>query len=216
MIRKIKTKNKIKAVLFDYNGVIVDDLGACGRAECDVIVDLGGKRLSMAYWFKNIHQDWQGFYLEHGVPKNKLSKVHNLMNSRYKKYEKYIKANSGVKSLLQKLNKNNIKMGILSAAGQDIVKNGLQKFDLEDYFSFIVAGEDVVKPKPHPQGLLKAIKLFKLQPTEIIYVDDMPKMFPVASKIGFKTVGLYSQVSGDLSAADIQIKKIKSLANYLN
>ncbi|MFZ5390850.1 MAG: HAD family hydrolase [Patescibacteria group bacterium] len=219
MLKKIKTKpvfkSKIKGVLFDYNGVIVNDLGACGRAECDVIYALGGQKLSMAYWFKHIHQDWQKFYLDHGVPKNNLSKVHNTMDRYYKNYEKYIKINPGVKSLLKQLQLKGLKMGILSAASGGIVKSGLKRFGLDNYFSFIVSGKDVAKPKPHPEGLLKSVKLFNLSPQEVIYVDDMPKMFAVANKIGFKTVGFYSRVSGDLSLANIRIKNIKSLINHL-
>ncbi|MBI5733657.1 MAG: hypothetical protein HY973_01800 [Candidatus Kerfeldbacteria bacterium] len=94
---------RIKAVLFDYNGVVVDDLGACGRAECDVIHSLGGQRLSLAYWFKNIHQDWQKFYMAHGVPRKNLHRTHSLMVKCYPKYEKYIKLTPHIKLVLQKL-----------------------------------------------------------------------------------------------------------------
>ncbi|MFA4818415.1 MAG: HAD-IA family hydrolase [Patescibacteria group bacterium] len=205
----------IKAVLFDYNGVIVDDLGACGRAECDVIHSLGGQKLSISYWFKNIHQDWQKFYMAHGVPRKNLRQTHKLTAKYYHKYEKYIKLTPDVKLILQRLTERNIKLGILSAASRDIVKEGLRRFGLANYFSFIIGGDDVAKQKPHPQGLSKAVRLFKVKPQEVMYVDDMPSIFVAAKKMGVKTVGFYSRVSGDLSLAEVRIRDIRSLLKYI-
>lgn len=206
---------KIKAVLFDYNGVVVDDLDACGRAECDIIHSLGGQRLSLAYWFKNIHQDWQKFYMAHGVPRKNLRQTYKLMAKYYPKYEKYIKLTPHLKPVLQKLTERNIKLGVLSAASSKVIKDGLRKMKLADYFSFIIGGDNVAKQKPHPQGLSKAIRLFKVKPPEVMYVDDMPPIFVVAKKMGIKTVGLYSRVSGDLSSADVRIRDIRSLLKYI-
>ena len=210
----IKTE-KIKAVLFDYNGVIVDDLDACGRAECDVINSLGGQRLSISYWFKNIHQDWQKFYMAHGVPRKNLRQTHKLMAKYYPKYKRYLKLTPHIKPVLQKLTERNIKLGILSAASSGMVKDGLKKMKLVNYFSFIICGDDVSKPKPHPQGLSRAVRLFKVKPSEVMYVDDMPSIFAAAKKMGIKTIGLYSRVSGDLSSADIRIRDIRNLLKYI-
>lgn len=51
----------IKAVLFDWNGVIIDDLDAIARADCDVIFELGGQKIDHEIWFKEITQDWHAF-----------------------------------------------------------------------------------------------------------------------------------------------------------
>jgi phosphoglycolate phosphatase/pyrophosphatase PpaX len=206
----------IKAVLFDFNGVIMDDLEAVARANCDIIQLLGGKKVKPSTWFKEINQEWQIFFMNNGVRKEDISRVLPLMKDYYPKYEEYIKLREGVEDVLRTLSSRKIKAGILSGNEKQGIVNNLRKHNIEGYFSFVISGGDVKNPKPHPEGLEKAILFFKIKPTELLYVDDMPTIFNEAKRLGIRTIGFKSKISGDLSGADVVIEDMRDVLKHLS
>ena len=205
----------IKAVLFDWNWVIIDDLDAVARANCDCIFALWGEKVSAKTWFKEIQQDWHIFFVQKGVKKEDVKKVLPLMKNFYPKYIKYIKLISHITEVLDFLYKNKIKMGILSNIDRFSIESNIKKFGLQKYFEFIISGEDVKKPKPDPEWLEKAADYFKVNPKSILYVDDMPTVFTAAKKIGMITVGFVSRISEDLSDADQKINDIRKIIDFV-
>ncbi|MBW1992945.1 MAG: HAD-IA family hydrolase, partial [Deltaproteobacteria bacterium] len=48
----------------------------------------------------------------------------------------------------------------------------LDEFDLKDDFDLVVSAQDVNRPKPDPEPLLKILEHFHVKPQEAIYVGD--------------------------------------------
>ncbi|MFH1649228.1 MAG: HAD family phosphatase [Candidatus Woesearchaeota archaeon] len=202
----------IKAILFDWNGVIVDDLGAVSRANCDVIKELGGETVTAETWFKEIKQDWHQFFFDHGVAKKDIDKALPLMKRFYPKYEEYIKLTRNAKQALDQMKKAGLKIAILSSVDTAGIEFGLKKFGIKEYFDFVISGEDIIKPKPHPEGLQKAIALFNLKPEEILYVDDMSTIFSQAKALGMTTIGFKSALSdAGLNNADHACERFEQI-----
>lgn len=205
----------IKAIIFDWNGVIIDDLEAQARANCDIIQALGGRKVSLKTWFEEITQDWKIFFMKYGVKKADIFKVLPMMDKYYPKYSDYIKIGKNTKNALKNLKNKNIILGVLSGTNKKGILDNINKFSLEGLFSFIISGEDVKNLKPHPEGLLAAIEKCGVPANEIIYVDDMPTMFEKAKKLGLITVGFKSKLKCDLSEADFVIEDISEILNII-
>ena len=60
------------------------------------------------------------------------------------------------------------------------LKKILNKFQIK--FEKIVALDDVVKPKPNPEGLLKIIKIYPYDKNKIFYLGDTIHDFIAAKK----------------------------------
>ena len=43
---------------------------------------------------------------------------------------------------------------------------------MEGMFDVIITGDDVIKPKPDPEGLLKALSILEVKNSEAIYIGD--------------------------------------------
>ena len=43
-----------------------------------------------------------------------------------------------------------------------VIIDDLEKFGIKDFFEFVISGEDIEKPKPHPEGLQKSIENFNI------------------------------------------------------
>ena len=77
----------------------------------------------------------------------------------------------GVVDLLGGLRAGGYRLGVVtgkSRAAWDVTfpKSGLTPFDV------VVADDDVAHPKPHPEGVLTALRALQLAPAEVLYVGD--------------------------------------------
>lgn len=66
----------------------------------------------------------------------------------------------------------------------------LKSHNLLPYFDLILAKEDQPKPKPDPEGILKAIKFFSLKPKECLFIGDSAVDIISAKLAGIKCVGV--------------------------
>jgi HAD superfamily hydrolase (TIGR01509 family) len=60
----------------------------------------------------------------------------------------------------------------------------LKTLDLEDLFDLTISAYDVTRPKPHPEGLLKILTHFRLEPEAALYIGDSSLDQEVAGTAG--------------------------------
>ena len=70
----------------------------------------------------------------------------------------------------------------------DIVRMGLKRFDMEQYFEVILGGEDVERPKPDPMGILSACDNLHCPYDDVIYVGDAPTDIQASKRMGAYSV----------------------------
>lgn len=78
----------------------------------------------------------------------------------------------GVTEMVQQLHLQEKYLGVVSTKYRARLEEILDKFELREYFSIVIGGEDVENHKPHPEGLLQALDRLTLQPHEALYVGD--------------------------------------------
>lgn len=91
------------------------------------------------------------------------------------------------KSVLEELSLD-YSLGILS---DNVVRWSnffLKKYDLCDFFDFVVISAEVGFAKPTVEIYKKYLELSKLQPFEILFIDDKLENLKVANDLGMKTV----------------------------
>ncbi len=106
--------------------------------------------------------------------------VHRAIHKfRRKPVEQIVQPCLGLYDVLELLKENNIPLALVSnGLGKGYGHDILQKFELEKYFKTTVFREDITNSKPHPQGILLALKLMKLEPKAddvIWYLGDRHK-----------------------------------------
>lgn len=127
------------------------------------------------------------------------SKVEYLRDER--KWEtitqKYhlVKLQPAVKELFSFLQKNNIKIAIVSNAPRKKYLIGLVKY-LNLAVDIIIGYEDVNNKKPHPEPMLKAIKALNIKPDEAISIGDQENDIISSDRAGIKTI-YYGQQKTD-------------------
>jgi HAD superfamily hydrolase (TIGR01509 family) len=92
----------------------------------------------------------------------------------------------GLKEILFKLKNNNYPVGIFTGKGRGSSMITLTKLGVDKYFDLIVTGDDVENPKPSPEGILKFVNKFKLDPKKVLMIGDSVSDVKAARDAGVK------------------------------
>lgn len=95
----------------------------------------------------------------------------------YRKYqddnfEKEVKLFPGVKETLIELKNRNIKMGVVTARMRESTLFALEMLGILKYFDVVVAVDDTINHKPHPEPLIKAMDMLKTNNKQTLFVGD--------------------------------------------
>ncbi len=78
----------------------------------------------------------------------------------------------GIEELLGKLRGSGKRLGVFTGVERVLMDMTLDSFGLRKYFQVLVAGDDVHRPKPDPEGLEIALTKLELRPKESMIVGD--------------------------------------------
>lgn len=170
-------KTKIKAILFDMDGVLIDakewHYEALNRA-----LDLFGmpiSRFDHLTTFDGLptRKKLDLLSLERGLP----IQLHEFINEMKQQYTMELvltkcKPRFIHEFALSTLKNNGYKLAVCSNSVRGTVEAMMAKSDLAKYFNLMVSNEDVVNAKPDPEMYLNAIKHFNLRPDECLIVED--------------------------------------------
>lgn len=185
--------DKIKAVIFDLDGVLVDMPNGHYEALNKALALFGAKI------------DWE----EHistfnGLPtRKKLNKLEELnrlpmgliefINSIKQDYTKelipkYCAPDYSKIILLKNLKDKGYKLGCCSNSIKETLLIMLESAQILDYFDIIIGNDEVKNPKPHPEIYLKAFDELNLSPEECIIIEDAPHGITAAKESGAVTI----------------------------
>ena len=150
------TKTK-KLAIFDLDGVLIDSIPNMRYALKQTSSSLKLK-LSFYKYKRYIGLPFEKIMKNMGIKKNIPLIKKKYISHSYKDLKK-IKINKKTLDVIKKL-KENLKLAIFTSKDSKRTRAILSKYKLFDY---IVTSDDIVKGKPHPSGLKKIIKFFKIK-----------------------------------------------------
>ncbi len=101
-----------------------------------------------------------------------------------------VEVNSEIRGLLTSLREENIKIGIFTGKAKRSLDISLKALDMEGLFDVMITGDDVLKPKPDPEGLLKALSLLAVENFEAIYIGDSDADIVAGLQANVYTIGV--------------------------
>jgi beta-phosphoglucomutase len=199
---------KIKAIMFDMDGVLIDakdwhyealnkalSLFGLEISRYDHLVTFDGlptkKKLEM-------------LSIEKGLPRS----LHNFINDLKQKYTMEIiyqkcKPVFHHQYALSKLQKEGYKLCVCSNSVRKTVEVMMEKAALNDYLEFYLSNQDVINSKPDPEIYLKAMERLNLSPQECLIVEDNENGIKAAKASGAYVLQVYS-------VEDVNYQNIKS------
>lgn len=100
-----------------------------------------------------------------------------------------------VAATMMALRESGLRLGIVSTKFRYRIEQVLEREELRQFFDVVIGGEDVAQHKPHPEGLLKAIKVLECSPESLVYVGDSLSDAEVAKRAAVPFVVVLSGVT---------------------
>lgn len=100
-----------------------------------------------------------------------LEPIHKLKKELYSKNLEKAKINQHLFNMIE-LIKNSYYISIVTTASRQNCLDILEHFKKRELFDLIVAYEDIKNVKPNPEGFIKAMQFFDIEPKETIIFED--------------------------------------------
>ena len=175
---------KKKLALFDLDGTLFSTNDVNYHAYKEALEELGFN-FEYDYWHQNcIGRHYKDFLADMSITdENTLLKIHKLKKQFYKKYLNYAHVNYHLFDIID-LIKPIYYIVLVTTASRKNVEDILNKFDKIKMFDKIFTQEDVTKTKPNPEGYLKAMQYFKINPEDTIIFEDSETGLEAAKNSG--------------------------------
>lgn len=190
------------AVIFDWDGTLVDTLPAIFRANIDVLarfdVPFDEARYREAYV-----PDWRLMYRRLGVLEADLESAGSHWLSLYRASAPP-RPIRGARGALRRLSKAGFAMGLVTAGHRELVEAQLDHLGLGAVLPVRVCGDDPIPAKPDPEPLHRALAALGAgAPARATYVGDAPDDMRMARAVGARAIGIVSILgtAADLTAA---------------
>jgi len=196
----------LKAVLFDFNGVIINDeslhqqlieeillgenlrpdakehnelcLGRSDRACLAAILERRGRVVSEEY-------------------------LEKLLAQKAQKYQESLEAEDnlpiyqGVEAFIRDLWGAGLVLGLVTGARRDNVEYVLDRLKIREAFAVVLTSDDLTKSKPDPEGYLTAVEKLNehysdlnLTPEQCIVIEDTPSGIEAGKRAQMQVVGV--------------------------
>ena len=183
-------KSSLTAVLFDWDGTLLDSFPAGYRASIAVLehygIDIDRERFLETY-----SPNWYESYEKLGLPREEWDNADQMWRRTYQ--TQVSEPFPFVRHLLEHLRDAGLTLGLVTAGNRERVHPELNDFELSEFFAAIVCFEDTEEKKPHPAPLTRALEHLDVAPQATVYVGDRREDIVMGQKVGAYTVGVESE-----------------------
>jgi len=215
----------LKAVIFDFDGVITDSEILHLRAFNQSLAQYGIEITKNDYYTMYLgfnDTDCYKLLIEKGLLKMDEQQINTLMIQKKKIFEQLAKAEGkmieGVRDFLNMLEQNNTPMAICSGALLTEVEMVLEEARLRHLFEVIVSGEQVKKGKPNPEGFLLSLQRLNenrenpITANQCVVIEDSHWGLEAAKAAGMHTIAVTNSYdAGQLGMAEKIVDRLSEL-----
>jgi HAD superfamily hydrolase (TIGR01509 family) len=197
----------IRAILFDFNGVLVDDEPIHLEMFQRVLGEEGIALTAEDYYRDYLGLDDRGCFaavLQKAGETPTVPRLMRLIARKASYYQERMRQSGypffpGAAELVAELAAAGRMLGIVSGALSEEVESALRQAGLRERFKVLVTAEDVTEGKPDPEGYRRALEGLNsfpplperlLHPHEVLAIEDSPAGLAAAADLGLCTLAV--------------------------
>jgi beta-phosphoglucomutase len=202
----------IKAILMDFNGVVINDEPVQMQAYQEILADKG-IALSEADYYSSLGMDDRTFIAaayERAGKTAAASDITEIAAAKSERWKEIVTGDlplfDGISGFIEKMSRE-FTLGIVSMAGRNEIDHVLESSGLADFFSTIVSAANVSKCKPDPECYrigFREIDLVRVSQghlpmthSECLVIEDSPPGVAAARTADLPALGVANTVSAD-------------------
>ena len=189
----------IKALIFDFDGLIIDSESPEFEAWHELFAEYG-RELGPELWADLVgrqptHFDLYGYFCKHIDPVVEVEKLRQDRRARVIALTITQPILPGVEEYLQSATALDLRIGLASSSTRDHVRGHLHRLKLLDYFHSIRCFEDTDRHKPDPTPYLKVLEDLGVKADEAIALEDSPNGVAAAKAAGIFCVAVPNPIT---------------------
>ena len=202
----------IKAILMDFNGVIINDEPVQMQAYQEILKK-DGIELTEADYFSSLGMDDRTFVAAAFKRASKEAETNRILEITTAKTQRWreliadeLPIFEGVENFVRKMAQE-FALGIVSMAKREEIEYVLERANLSDCFSIIISAEDVTDCKPDPQcyragfreldAYRSARKHLPMTHGDCVVIEDSPAGIMAAKAADLQALGITNTVSAE-------------------
>ena len=199
-----------KAVIFDWNGTLLDDTLIWHAALRETFRAFNAKAPTIEEYFRALKQDYLDVYRMHGITATR-EELHVVYDSAYRTLLHQTVLDADAKHILDELSDLGIPMYLVTMQLPELVEPLLEKFGIHDHFADrlyrVIRKDDVIK---------NIARDIDISPKDCLAVGDAPADIRHANRAGVTSVAYLSghiprELFSEDSKPDHTITRLKEL-----
>jgi HAD superfamily hydrolase (TIGR01509 family) len=179
-------RHPLKAVLFDWDGTLIDSYHADSQAYLGMFREMGVP-WGLEELAQHYSPEWYSLYRAAKIPQDRWDEADRVWRVHYAKHRS--KLMPATRRVLTQLGKRH-KLGLVTSGDRDRVTRQLREFRLTRAFRSRICAGDTQNKKPHPEPLLAALSQMKMAPENCVYVGDTPQDLEMSRAAGVRAVAV--------------------------
>jgi beta-phosphoglucomutase len=198
---------RMRAVAFDFNGTLSDDEPVLARVYQELFAELG-RPLTTGEYYEHLagHTDEEMFNRWLGYSSDEL------IAERVRRYNALVVDGSTVGEGVREAVRwaaERMPVALVSAALRDEIEPVLSSSGLRGLFAVVLSQDDVTRGKPDPQPYLLAAERLRIEPAELLVLEDTDVGVASAKAAGARVAGLTRTLGPErMAAADTLVERI--------
>ena len=192
----------IKAIIFDFDGTIIDTETAWYLAFKGAY-DSHGVDFPLERYAECLGTSLQSFnpytYIRthYKIPVD-LNEFRKSIENKHTEMMEKEAIRPGILPLLQSAKEANLKIGLASSSSREWIDKYIQLLDIGEYFECYCTSDTVQNVKPDPELYLQALEKLNVKANEAIAIEDSPNGARAAVAAGIPTVVIKNTISEQL------------------
>ena len=176
---------KIEAIVFDVDGVLLDSFESWYTSFNQTLIEFGKEPVTKEtyreiFWGPSVEEDLKRYNLGKDAVEAALRNQRNAVH--------LMKLHEKVHETLDSL--KDFKLGVATNTPRINLDRTFNYFDLYKYFDVVMCLDDVERPKPYPDMLLKASELLKVPIENMVFIGDTDSDMAAAKGAGCQFIGI--------------------------
>ena len=214
----------LKAVIFDFDGVITDSEALHFRAFNRILAQFGVELTTRDYYQKYLgltDKDCYETLIAEGILKIPAESVDHLLAQKKKVYAVLAATEGqiidGVRPFLAMLAGHEVTMAVCSGALLSEIELILERAGLRPYFGVIISADQVSRGKPYPEGFLLTLRklnetIGSVRADQCVVVEDSHWGLTAAMAAGMHTIAVTNSYPAEqLAMAERTVERLDEL-----
>ncbi len=182
----------MKAILFDWDGTLIDTTEHVYEANVEVIKSIGLPPLSRELYGLHYSPNWRRMYAALGVPEHLVEGAAQIWHNAYRGHEADLLP--GARPALERLVAAGIPIGVVTAGDRRVVSGQLKRTNVADLLGAVIYGDDLQEQKPDPEPLRRGLAALGhgTAPEQAAYLGDTLDDARMARAAGLRAIGVRS------------------------